>query len=108
MGFEMSDDGALEVVRRVRGTSRIVNRLLRRVRDFVEVKYDGIISVDIVVQALDMLNVDVEGFDYMDRKLLLAVIDKFFGGFVGLDNLAVVIGEEREIIEDVLEFYLIQ
>ena len=103
MGLEMSDDGALEVARRARGTPRIANRLLRRVRDFAEVKHDGTISADIAAQALDMLNVDAEGFDYMDRKLLLAVIDKFFGGPVGLDNLAAAIGEERETIEDVLE-----
>ena len=108
MGLEMSDDGALEVARRARGTPRIANRLLRRVRDFAEVKHDGTISADIAAQALDMLNVDAEGFDYMDRKLLLAVIDKFFGGPVGLDNLAAAIGEERETIEDVLEPYLIQ
>ncbi|EDA6515492.1 Holliday junction branch migration DNA helicase RuvB, partial [Salmonella enterica subsp. enterica serovar Muenster] len=85
MGLEMSDDGALEVARRARGTPRIANRLLRRVRDFAEVKHDGAISAEIAAQALDMLNVDAEGFDYMDRKLLLAVIDKFFGGPVGLD-----------------------
>ncbi len=108
MGLEMSDDGALEVARRARGTPRIANRLLRRVRDFAEVKHDGTISADIAAQALDMLNVDAEGFDYMDRKLLLAVIDKFSGGPVGLDNLAAAIGEERETIEDVLEPYLIQ
>ena len=108
MGLEMSDDGALEVARRARGTPRIANRLLRRVRDFAEVKHDGTISADIAAQALDMLNVDAEGFDYMDRKLLLAVIDKFFGGPVGRDNLAAAIGEERETIEDVLEPYLIQ
>ena len=108
MGLEMSDDGALEVARRARGTPRIANRLLRRVRDFAEVKHDGTISADIAAQALDMLNVDAESFDYMDRKLLLAVIDKFFGGPVGLDNLAAAIGEERETIEDVLEPYLIQ
>ena len=108
MGLEMSDDGALEVARRARGTPRIANRLLRRVRDFAEVKHDGTISADIAAQALDMLNVDAEGFDYMDRKLLLAVIDKFFGGPVGLDHLAAAIGEERETIEDVLEPYLIQ
>ena len=108
MGLEMSDEGALEVARRARGTPRIANRLLRRVRDFAEVKHDGTISADIAAQALDMLNVDAEGFDYMDRKLLLAVIDKFFGGPVGLDNLAAAIGEERETIEDVLEPYLIQ
>ncbi|RRF73511.1 Holliday junction branch migration DNA helicase RuvB [Klebsiella pneumoniae] len=108
MGLEMSDEGALEVARRSRGTPRIANRLLRRVRDFAEVRHDGTISADIAAQALDMLNVDAEGFDYMDRKLLLAVIDKFFGGPVGLDNLAAAIGEERETIEDVLEPYLIQ
>ena len=78
MGLEMSDEGALEVARRARGTPRIANRLLRRVRDFAEVKHDGTISADIAAQALDMLNVDAEGFDYMDRKLLLAVIDKIF------------------------------
>ncbi len=108
MGLEMSDEGALEVARRSRGTPRIANRLLRRVRDFAEVRHDGTISADISAQALDMLNVDAEGFDYMDRKLLLAVIDTFVGGPVGLDNLAAAIGEERETIEDVLEPYLIQ
>ena len=108
MGLEMSEEGALEVARRARGTPRIANRLLRRVRDFAEVRHDGTISAEIAAQALDMLNVDAEGFDYMDRKLLLAVIDKFFGGPVGLDNLAAAIGEERETIEDVLEPYLIQ
>ncbi|MCT4702262.1 Holliday junction branch migration DNA helicase RuvB [Enterobacteriaceae bacterium H20N1] len=108
LGLEMSEDGALEVARRARGTPRIANRLLRRVRDFAEVRHDGTISADIASQALDMLNVDTEGFDYMDRKLLLAVIDKFLGGPVGLDNLAAAIGEERETIEDVLEPFLIQ
>ena len=108
LGLEMSDDGALEVARRARGTPRIANRLLRRVRDFAEVKHDGAITGDVAAQALDMLNVDREGFDYMDRKLLLAVIDKFLGGPVGLDNLAAAIGEERETIEDVLEPFLIQ
>ncbi len=108
MGLEMSDDGALEVARRARGTPRIANRLLRRVRDFAEVKHDGAISAEIAAQALDMLNVDAEGFDYMDRKLLLAVIDKFFGGPVGLHNLAAAICEERETIADVVAPYLIQ
>ncbi|NKI74060.1 Holliday junction branch migration DNA helicase RuvB [Dickeya sp. CFBP 2040] len=108
LGLDMTADGALEVARRSRGTPRIANRLLRRVRDFSEVKSDGAISADVAVQALDMLAVDSEGFDYMDRKLLLAVIDKFMGGPVGLDNLAAAIGEERETIEDVLEPYLIQ
>lgn len=78
--------GAFEVAKRSRGTPRIANRLLRRVRDFAEVKHDGTISAEIAARALDMLNVDAEGFDYMDRKLLLAVLDKFFGGPVGLDN----------------------
>ncbi len=108
MGLDMSEEGAFEVAKRSRGTPRIANRLLRRVRDFAEVKHDGTISADIAAQALDMLNVDAEGFDYMDRKLLLAVLDKFFGGPVGLDNPAAAIGEERETIEDVLEPYLIQ
>lgn len=108
LGLEMSDDGALEVARRARGTPRIANRLLRRVRDFAEVKHDGAITAEVAALALDMLNVDSEGFDYMDRKLLLAVIDKFLGGPVGLDNLAAAIGEERETIEDVLEPFLIQ
>lgn len=108
LGLEMSEDGAFEVAKRARGTPRIANRLLRRVRDFAEVRHDGTISGEIAAQALDMLNVDTEGFDYMDRKLLLAVIDKFLGGPVGLDNLAAAIGEERETIEDVLEPFLIQ
>ncbi|MFB1116230.1 Holliday junction branch migration DNA helicase RuvB [Dickeya dadantii] len=108
LGLDMTDDGALEVARRSRGTPRIANRLLRRVRDFSEVKSDGAISATVAIQALDMLAVDSEGFDYMDRKLLLAVIDKFMGGPVGLVNLAAAIGEERETIEDVLEPYLIQ
>ncbi|WP_435953177.1 Holliday junction branch migration DNA helicase RuvB [Dryocola sp. BD626] len=108
LGLEMSEDGAFEVAKRARGTPRIANRLLRRVRDFAEVRHDGTISAEIASQALDMLNVDTEGFDYMDRKLLLAVIDKFLGGPVGLDNLAAAIGEERETIEDVLEPFLIQ
>ena len=108
LGVPAVPEGTYEIARRSRGTPRIANRLLRRVRDFAEVKHDGTISADIAAQALDMLNVDAEGFDYMDRKLLLAVIDKFFGGPVGLDNLAAAIGEERETIEDVLEPYLIQ
>ncbi len=108
MGLEMDDEASFEVAKRSRGTPRIANRLLRRVRDFAEVRHDGIINQHVASQALDMLNVDAEGFDYMDRKLLLAVIDKFFGGPVGLDNLAAAIGEERETIEDVLEPFLIQ
>jgi len=108
LGLPLSDDGALEIARRARGTPRIANRLLRRVRDFAEVRAAGNMSGDVTSKALDMLSVDTEGFDYMDRKLLLAIIDKFMGGPVGLDNLAATIGEERETIEDVLEPYLIQ
>ena len=104
----MTEDGALEVARRSRGTPRIANRLLRRVRDFAQVKSDGRIDGPIAARAMDMLDVDNEGFDFMDRKLLLAVIDKFMGGPVGLDNLAAAIGEEKDTIEDVLEPYLIQ
>ncbi|WNN42696.1 MULTISPECIES: Holliday junction branch migration DNA helicase RuvB [Winslowiella] len=108
LGLDLSAEGALEIARRARGTPRIANRLLRRVRDFSEVRANGELSGDVAAKALDMLNVDTEGFDYMDRKLLLAIIDKFTGGPVGLDNLAAAIGEERETIEDVLEPYLIQ
>ncbi|CAH0281105.1 Holliday junction branch migration DNA helicase RuvB [Erwinia aphidicola] len=108
LGLPLTDDGALEIARRARGTPRIANRLLRRVRDFAEVRAAGEMSGDVAAKALDMLSVDTEGFDYMDRKLLLAIIDKFMGGPVGLDNLAAAIGEERETIEDVLEPFLIQ
>ncbi|AFI90138.1 Holliday junction branch migration DNA helicase RuvB [Pectobacterium parmentieri] len=108
LGLDLTPEGSLEVARRARGTPRIANRLLRRVRDFSEVKSEGAITGDVATQALDMLAVDTEGFDYMDRKLLLAIIDKFMGGPVGLDNLAAAIGEERETIEDVLEPFLIQ
>jgi len=104
----MDESGAIEVARRSRGTPRIANRLLRRVRDFAQVKKANIINDDIAKQALDMLEVDQEGFDYMDRKLLMAILDTFQGGPVGLDNLAAAIGEEKETIEDVLEPYLIQ
>ncbi|NIG62692.1 MAG: Holliday junction branch migration DNA helicase RuvB [Serratia symbiotica] len=108
LGLDLSGDGSHQIARRARGTPRIANRLLRRVRDFAEVRADGVINGEVAMQALDMLNVDAEGFDYMDRKLLLAVIDKFTGGPVGLDNLAAAIGEERETIEDVIEPFLIQ
>ncbi|MGL5030828.1 MAG: Holliday junction branch migration DNA helicase RuvB [Aeromonas sp.] len=106
--LEMSADGAIEIAQRARGTPRIANRLLRRVRDFAQVKSDGRIDGPIAARAMDMLDVDNEGFDFMDRKLLLAVIDKFMGGPVGLDNLAAAIGEVKDTIEDVLEPYLIQ
>lgn len=108
LGLELSETGALEIARRARGTPRIANRLLRRVRDFAEVRAAGDLSGKVAASALDMLNVDNQGFDYMDRKLLLAIIDKFTGGPVGLDNLAAAIGEERETIEDVIEPFLIQ
>jgi Holliday junction DNA helicase RuvB len=102
------DDGALEIAKRSRGTPRIANRLLRRVRDYAEVKGTGEITKAMADAALKMLDVDPVGFDVMDRKLLEAVIFKFNGGPVGLDNLAAAIGEERDTIEDVLEPYLIQ
>jgi Holliday junction DNA helicase RuvB len=108
LGLSLDAQGAFEIAKRARGTPRIANRLLRRVRDFAEIRSDGHISDQIAAQALDMLDVDNAGFDYMDRKLLLAIIDKFMGGPVGVENLAAAIGEEKETIEDVLEPYLIQ
>jgi Holliday junction DNA helicase RuvB len=101
-------DGALEIARRSRGTPRIANRLLRRVRDFAEVRAAGNITSEVADLALQMLDVDVLGLDVMDRKLLRCVLDKFGGGPVGVDNLAAAIGEERDTIEDVLEPFLIQ
>lgn len=101
-------DGASEIARRSRGTPRIANRLLRRVRDYADVKGSGRIDRDIAQKALAMLDVDPQGFDVMDRKLLEAVIHRFDGGPVGLDNVAASIGEERDTIEDVIEPYLIQ
>jgi Holliday junction DNA helicase RuvB len=100
--------GALEIARRSRGTPRIANRLLRRVRDYAQVKADGRITREVADAALAMLDVDAAGLDVMDRKLLLAVMEKFSGGPVGVDNLAAAIGEERDTIEDVLEPFLIQ
>ena len=107
-GVELDVSGAGEIARRSRGTPRIANRLLRRVRDYAEVKFDGQITVEVARQALDLLDVDDNGFDMLDRKLLQAIIEKFEGGPVGIDNLAAAIGEERGTIEDVLEPYLIQ
>jgi Holliday junction DNA helicase RuvB len=104
----LEDEGASEIARRSRGTPRVANRLLRRVRDFAQVKGDGTVSKAVADAALKMLDVDVLGLDVMDRKLLLAVIEKFGGGPVGVDNLAHAIGEETDTIEDVLEPYLIQ
>tara|TARA_R110000737_G_scaffold73545_2_gene102279 strand:- start:7552 stop:8556 length:1005 start_codon:yes stop_codon:yes gene_type:complete len=108
LNLDIDPAGAFEVARRSRGTPRIANRLLRRVRDYADVKTNGIVSKSTAASALDMLEVDNEGFDLMDRKLLEAIIDKFAGGPVGLDNIAAAIGEERETIEDVLEPFLIQ
>jgi holliday junction DNA helicase RuvB len=104
----LDEEGAMEIAKRSRGTPRIANRLLRRVRDFADVKANGKVTRQVADQALSMLDVDSLGFDVMDRKLLEAVLYKFNGGPVGVDNLAAAISEERETIEDVLEPYLIQ
>ncbi len=101
-------EGAIELARRSRGTPRIANRLLRRVRDYAEVKSDGCITRQVAIDAMRMLNVDDQGFDTQDRKLLTTIIEKFGGGPVGVENLSAAIGEERGTIEDVLEPYLIQ
>jgi Holliday junction DNA helicase RuvB len=108
MEVPLVDDGALEIARRSRGTPRIANRLLRRVRDYAQVKSDGKVTEAIADAALKMLDVDKLGLDVMDRKLLLAILEKFGGGPVGVESLAAAIGEERDTIEDVLEPYLIQ
>jgi len=108
MDVELDDSGAMEIAKRSRGTPRITNRLLRRVRDYAQVKADGKIDINIAQRALDILDVDASGFDMMDRKLMLAIMEKFDGGPVGVDSLAASIGEERSTIEDVLEPYLIQ
>ncbi len=105
---DLAEDGAVEIAARSRGTPRIANRLLRRVRDFAQVRAGGRITREVADAALSMLDVDAHGLDLMDRKLLLAVLEKFGGGPVGVDNLAAAIGEERDTIEDVLEPYLIQ
>ncbi len=108
LNIAIDPEGALEIARRSRGTPRIVNRLLRRVRDFAEVRAGGEITHEVAGDALAMLDVDLSGLDVMDRKLLRTVLDKFAGGPVGIDNLAAAIGEERDTIEDVLEPFLIQ
>ncbi|WP_217426373.1 Holliday junction branch migration DNA helicase RuvB [Candidatus Methylobacter favarea] len=108
LAIQIEQQGAYEIARRSRGTPRIANRLLRRVRDYAEVKGNGIVTEAISVQALDMLRVDNNGFDALDRKLLLTMIENFAGGPVGLDTLAAAISEERGTIEDVLEPYLLQ
>jgi holliday junction DNA helicase RuvB len=108
LNLPMEDEGATEIARRARGTPRIANRLLRRVRDYAEVEADGVVTAEVAVNAMDMLQVDPHGFDAMDRRLLLTIIEKFDGGPVGIDSLAAAVGEERGTIEDVLEPYLIQ
>jgi holliday junction DNA helicase RuvB len=108
LALKIDAEGAGEIASRSRGTPRIANRLLRRVRDFAEVKADGHISAGIARQAMDLLDVDKHGFDMLDRKLMLAIIEKFDGGPVGVDSLAAAISEERGTIEDVLEPFLIQ
>jgi Holliday junction DNA helicase RuvB len=108
LGVPLDVAGGAEIARRSRGTPRVANRLLRRVRDFAQVRADGRITRDVAGDALALLDVDQAGFDRMDRALLLAVIDKFAGGPVGLDTLAAAVGEERDTIEEVYEPYLIQ
>ncbi|HEV2977236.1 MAG TPA: Holliday junction branch migration DNA helicase RuvB [Casimicrobiaceae bacterium] len=108
LDIALEADGALEIARRSRGTPRIANRLLRRVRDYAEVRAGGRITHEVADAALSMLDVDTSGLDVMDRKLLRCVLDKFGGGPVGIDNLSAAIGEERDTIEDVLEPFLIQ
>lgn len=108
LGVNMEPSGAQEVAKRARGTPRIANRLLRRVRDFAEMRGDGVVTAEMADRALNMLNVDERGFDHMDRRLLLALMNNFGGGPVGVDSLAAAISEERGTIEDVIEPYLIQ
>lgn len=108
LGMEIKTDGAAEMARRSRGTPRIANRLLRRVRDFAQVKADGVITMKVVQDALALLEIDEMGFDQMDRMILLTIIDKFGGGPVGLDTIAAAISEESDTIEDVYEPFLIQ
>ena len=108
LGVEMEEGGAEEIARRSRGTPRVANRLLKRVRDFAQVRYDGVITAEVAQKALDMLDVDKAGLDRIDRRLLLAMIEKFGGRPVGVETLGAYIGEEAETIEDVYEPYLIQ
>ena len=106
--LELEPLGGRQIASRARGTPRIVNRLLRRVRDFAEVQADGVVTESVAISAMDMLDVDPNGFDAMDRRLLQTIIEKFDGGPVGIESLAAALGEERGTIEDVLEPYLIQ
>ena len=108
LNLPLEDAGASQIAKRARGTPRIVNRLLRRVRDYAEVEADGVVTDAVAVSAMDMLEVDPHGFDAMDRRLLQTIIEKFDGGPVGIESLSAAVGEERGTIEDVLEPYLIQ
>jgi Holliday junction DNA helicase RuvB len=108
LNLPIEDDGAQQIARRARGTPRIVNRLLRRVRDYAEVEAEGVVTGSVAISAMDMLEVDPHGFDAMDRRLLKTIIEKFDGGPVGIESLSAALGEERGTIEDVLEPYLIQ
>jgi Holliday junction DNA helicase RuvB len=108
LGLKITDGGAREVASRSRGTPRVANRLLRRVRDFAEVKYDGVITQEVASSALEMLEIDSRGFDKMDRRLLLVIIDKFGGGPVGIDTLATALHEDKDVLEDLHEPYLIE
>jgi Holliday junction DNA helicase RuvB len=108
LNLALEQNGAEQLARRARGTPRVVNRLLRRVRDFAEVEADGVVTEEVAVSAMDMLEVDPNGFDSMDRHLLQTIIEKFDGGPVGIESLSAAVGEERGTIEDVLEPYLIQ
>ena len=108
LGVDADAEGALEIAKRSRGTPRIANRLMRRVRDYAQVKGDGVITQMMAEQALDLLSVDEQGFDHLDRRFLLTLIEKFDGGPVGIDSLAAALSEERGTLEDVIEPYLIQ
>ena len=108
LGLQVDEAGAVRLAERARGTPRIANRLLRRVRDYAEVRASGRITDEVAEAALDLLEVDREGFDVLDRRLLLTIIEKFDGGPVGIDSLSVAIGEERGTLEDVIEPFLIQ
>jgi len=108
LNLSIEDQGAIEIAKRARGTPRIANRLLRRVRDFAEVEGDGVVTREVAISAMDMLQVDPHGFDAMDRRILQTIIEKFDGGPVGIESLAAAVGEERGTIEDVIEPFLIQ
>ena len=108
LNVPIEEAGAFEIARRSRGTPRVANRLLRRVRDFAQVRHDGVITAEVADAALRMLEVDAMGLDFVDQRFLLTIMDKFAGGPVGIDNLASAVGEDRETLEDVVEPYLIQ